>query len=235
MGWVFKNSPYDGVMFALHLAIADVVNDVNDNDLWASAVYLSAKARISERSTRSGLARMVGDGLLVKLEERPGHTTRYRFLMPADPCMDCTPATSAPLHPHAPTPAIQRETPATRRATPAVAAPKLNNSTELKGNPTALASFDEFWSAYPRKVAKGAARTAWLKAVKIVDPSTLIAGAISYANDPARKPEYTKHPATWLNAECWEDEADQERRRSKGTTAALRLMQRHDSPKELGA
>lgn len=70
-------------------------------------------------------------------------------------------------------------------------------------------AFDQFWRFYPRKIAKQAARRAWDKAVKGVDPRVIITGARRYAverhfNDPAGK--YTKHPATWLNGGCWEDE-----------------------------
>lgn len=73
----------------------------------------------------------------------------------------------------------------------------------------AAAGFDDFWAAYPRRVAKGAARKAWeQKVVKgNVDPAQVIAGAARYAAERAgQPPEYTKHPATWLRAECWADE-----------------------------
>ena len=66
--------------------------------------------------------------------------------------------------------------------------------------------FDLFWSSYPLKVGKSAAKTAFAKAMKQTDIDTVIAGAIRYTNDPNRDPAYTKHPATWLNAGCWDDE-----------------------------
>lgn len=236
VGWVFRESPYDGVMFALHLAVADTVNDTYGNELWASAPTLASKARISERSARSGLAKMVSDGLLIVVAERPGTVRRYRFAMPADPCTACTPAPAAPLHATARTPATRSKTPATRRATPAPAAPNPNNPKIPSGTQASReAAFEQWWSRYPRKVAKGAARAAFGKALKKVPLEVLVAGADAYANDPARKPDYTKHPATWLNSECWEDQPDQERRRSKGTAAALRLVERHNGPKELNA
>ena len=34
-----------------------------------------------------------------------------------------------------------------------------------------------------------------------------MAGAIAYRNDPTRKPDYTKYPASWLNADSWENAA----------------------------
>jgi hypothetical protein len=82
--------------------------------------------------------------------------------------------------------------------------------TKKKNQPEAEAeSFERFWSAYPRKVAKEAARRAWAKAIEggVGNPDTLIAGAQRYAAERAgQDPKYTKHPATWLNAGCWQDE-----------------------------
>jgi hypothetical protein len=71
------------------------------------------------------------------------------------------------------------------------------------------AEFDRFWSVYPRRVAKEAAAKAFTAALKRgIEPETLITGAQRYAVERAgQEPRYTKHPATWLNGGCWEDEA----------------------------
>jgi Helix-turn-helix domain len=68
--------------------------------------------------------------------------------------------------------------------------------------------FERFWAAYPRKVAKEAARRAYDKALERgVTPAVLLAGAQRYAAErQGEPPRYTKHPATWLNGGCWEDE-----------------------------
>lgn len=69
--------------------------------------------------------------------------------------------------------------------------------------------FDAFWKAYPKKVDKGAARRAWVKAVKAADVSAIIAGAVTYAQHPDTHRDggkYIKNPATWLNAESWGNE-----------------------------
>lgn len=65
--------------------------------------------------------------------------------------------------------------------------------------------FEQFWNTYPRKAAKGAARRAWSKAVRIATPDEIIAGAARYAADPHRDASFTAHPATWLNSERWLD------------------------------
>src|SRR5262245_31027190 len=69
-------------------------------------------------------------------------------------------------------------------------------------------SFQKFWALYPRRVAKLAARRAFDKAIASgADPDALIAGAQRYAVERAGEPvKFTKHPATWLNAGCYDDE-----------------------------
>jgi len=69
-------------------------------------------------------------------------------------------------------------------------------------------SFEQFWAAYPRKVAKEAARRAFAKAIEAgASHAALMAGVERYRAERAgQDPKYTKHPATWLNAGCWQDE-----------------------------
>jgi biotin operon repressor len=64
--------------------------------------------------------------------------------------------------------------------------------------------FDSFWNHYPKKVDKGAALRAFNRAVKKKDPDAVIAGAKAYAEDPnLPEKQFIKNPATWLNAEAW--------------------------------
>jgi hypothetical protein len=81
-------------------------------------------------------------------------------------------------------------------------------SLRKKAQASPAESFERFWDVYPRRVAKVAAERAFAKAIEGgADPETLIAGAQRYAAERAgQEPRYTKHPATWLNAGCWEDE-----------------------------
>jgi len=72
------------------------------------------------------------------------------------------------------------------------------------------AQFDAFYSAFPRHVAKGSARRAFHRIIKngSATAEQLILGAKRYAAERAgQDPRYTKHPATWLNGECWKDES----------------------------
>ena len=79
--------------------------------------------------------------------------------------------------------------------------------------------FAEFWTAYPRKVGKDAARKSWAKAVKRADPQHIIAAALRFRRDPNLPADrgFIPHPATWLNQGRWDDEPLPER--SNGTKA----------------
>lgn len=68
--------------------------------------------------------------------------------------------------------------------------------------------FDEFWSLYPRKIAKATARKAWAKLS--AEQQLMAAKAIDthcqYWRTKETELEFIPHPSTWLNAERWEDE-----------------------------
>lgn len=71
----------------------------------------------------------------------------------------------------------------------------------------ARALFEEWWQHYPRKVAKGAARRAFAKALKQTDIESLTNSVQRFAAKVAGKdPELIPHASTWLNAERWGDE-----------------------------
>lgn len=83
--------------------------------------------------------------------------------------------------------------------------------------------FDAFWSAYPRKVGKRNARTAFGRAVlRTGDASVIQAGAERYRDDPNRLDEFTAHPTTWLNRDGWDDDPLPER----GNVSDLRPSER---------
>ena len=70
--------------------------------------------------------------------------------------------------------------------------------------------FEQFWDAYPKKKSKGAARKAWDK----LHVDSTMQATILQAIERAKQSEdwqkdggqYIPYPATWLNAEGWEDE-----------------------------
>jgi hypothetical protein len=98
-----------------------------------------------------------------------------------------------------------------KRDTPSLSPPMINNSsTPPIPTPKTIKApldeplFEEFWGVYPRKVGKGAARKAYRQALKRASHAEILAGAKRYRPDTG----FTKHPTTWLNAECWLDEPE---------------------------
>ena len=91
--------------------------------------------------------------------------------------------------------------------------PKSTSLAQRRNGRSAVGSDDDphfaaFWDAYPRKVGKGQARTAWRRAVQRHDPAGIVRSAAAFAADPVRQQrgsQFTPHPATWLNGERWHD------------------------------
>ncbi len=68
---------------------------------------------------------------------------------------------------------------------------------------------EQFWKAYPRRVGKKAAMDKLGKIKKRCEVSwqALMSGVLRYAAAVKHSdPQYIKHPSTWLNAGCWDDE-----------------------------
>lgn len=70
--------------------------------------------------------------------------------------------------------------------------------------------FTEFWAIYPRKVGKGAARSAWRKRAGVPLETILAAVERQTASEQWTRDggQYIPHPATWLNQGRWEDELE---------------------------
>ena len=82
----------------------------------------------------------------------------------------------------------------------------ITKNKEIKNNERIYSDsqFEEFWNHYPKKVDKGAALRAFRKAAKTEDVALIINGAEKYAKDPnLPEKQFIKNPATWLNAEAW--------------------------------
>jgi hypothetical protein len=88
------------------------------------------------------------------------------------------------------------------------------------------AGFTEFWTCYPRKVAKKTAQVAW---AKLKPDNNLLQKMLAAIKDQKTCPQWTRdngdsipHPATWLNGERWTDET-QKRIGSAGVDNSIRF------------
>ena len=66
--------------------------------------------------------------------------------------------------------------------------------------------FNIFWKQYPRKVAKPNALKAWNKIKPDEELLKKILAAINSQGLSGREIQFVPHPASWLNAERWNDE-----------------------------
>jgi hypothetical protein len=106
------------------------------------------------------------------------------------------------------------EDPSRVPATPGVGTEEQGNrgtvlsSSPRRGDREIQSLFDEFWSVFPRKVAKAAAQRRFTTLVKRgSDPLEIIEGAKRYAEERrGQDAQYTKQPDGWLNAGRWQDE-----------------------------
>lgn len=86
--------------------------------------------------------------------------------------------------------------------------------------------FDDFYDAYQKKVGKKAAQKAWTNCVggNLETRRKIMEHVPKYvASTPDKK--FRKHPATYLNGECWEDEiiTSDSKQNSSWATAASDL------------
>jgi len=188
MTHVWQTSPYAGERLLLHLALADFAND--EGMCFPSHHTLARKARCSTSWVSQTMRQMVNDGL-IEVVERAGNgrgkVGRYRLLLGGSESD------------------LSRSLGVTSTA----------NRSHLTGDDTLLMNrhepsntFDALWKAYPKKVAKGAARRAFDRLMRRPDAPTidvLIKAVERYASN-IRDMQYCAHLATWLNSERWLDE-----------------------------
>lgn len=73
--------------------------------------------------------------------------------------------------------------------------------------------FEQFWSVYPKKVAKAEARKAFAKKVRHEDMTKLLATIDKYKRTKQwSDKQYIPHPTTFLNQERWNDEVVSDRK-----------------------
>jgi len=182
---VWASSPYRGEALLLHLALADFAND--EGVCWPSQRTLAKKARCSENYVRVAIKRMITDGLVEITEQSNGRGNSISYQLKPHSANAHSP------NPHF----VERETPLSTIATPLI----------NRNEPSLAEEFNQFWEAYPRKVAKGTASKAFAKAFARnpgLKLETLLQSVKDYATT-FTDIRYCAYPATWLNAERWAD------------------------------
>jgi hypothetical protein len=198
MGFVYRHSPYTGVIFAVHLAVADSVNDQNGNQFWMSTQKLATKARTTRQSVSHALSSLVDDGWLLEISRKDGWTVRYSFCF-----VECGVVYESrwgvkPV-----------DTPLSSEVTGGVK-PVDISPIEPKVNPNTLVlEFEQWWVDYPRKVGKSDALKGWKLARRSVEADVLVAGLVQSKlawKNAGTEARFIPHPGTWLRQGRWEDE-----------------------------
>ena len=206
MSYVWEFGPEKQADRFVLLALADYAND--EGECWPSIAGICRKTCMSERGVQGVIQRLKINGWVsISVGSGRKNCNVYTIKNPAPPA----PRSSCPPQMNAETPQMDVENPAPPAPEPSITIKKPSKSIDHKD------SFAEFWDWVPRKVAKDKAFAAYAKARKAVDAQTILGGMIRYAEQrKGQDPQYTAHPASWLNAGRWNDEPEQ----MKGPTNA---------------
>jgi hypothetical protein len=190
--------------FVLAYRIAKFFNR-ETGDAWPAQPTLAAAMRMDTRSVRRLCDQLEAAGHLQVLAScGRGHSCRYRPIWQAEPDQnepEREPEAEAVTAESVPEPRDSELFP------DAADTPKKKSAPRAKRDLTA--EFEAWWTQFPRRVSKGAARKAYDKARKSATAEELELGAMRYAAvRSSEDPTYTKHPSTWLNKKCWLDEPE---------------------------
>lgn len=187
-----------------------------DNDTltaFPSRATLAKRLRCVTRSVDRALSELESIGAIVKHsrhDEVKGNASNLYVLrrIPTDP----SDTTVAPLATQESPPWRQESRP------PSDTTVALTITRELDPEELDIdMAFDTFWSAYPRRTAKGRARTAFEKALKKTSLKNILQAVELYTVQVEDKSiEYVAHPATWLNGERWDDDYANEIAKRRG-------------------
>lgn len=230
MSWVWEHSEAKGSAKLVLLALADHAGQ-DGGDAYPSVRRLAARCGLSERTVQSAIEGLEALGE-IEVERRCGPRGTNRFRLPMTPADLAPPQISHPAE-SAPRPRRSRTSPPQNlRVTPADLAPEptTNRPEPSLNRQTRDVAFAAWWVEYPRKVAKGAARAQFDKALRKAGLDALVAGAQRYTlSVQDEDPRYVKHPATWLKGECWDDEPAAKRAQPKGYGAISGVLRRRSA------
>jgi len=251
-GNVWKYAECHGSKLVVLLAVADIANDVHNNEVWIGSGKLAEKCRMDPRNVRRRLKELVDDGWLIQLQlgGGMGKPSRYQFVPqdetgsfnPVDE-VDETGSERSCTGSYNP---VNRVTPPDL---PGHTARPIYNSIETKGElkehnseiefvPAVISKeiaiidndktivadmFEEFWDAYGRKEARKPAVKAWNKMIK--DPamaSMVIAKARENCAGKSEK-RFIKLAGGWLLDERWEDEIVETRQLTNSEQTMINL------------
>ena len=262
--WLIREAPLSGN--ALLVLIALAARENRAGECWPSHATLAAEARMSEKSVRRALDELRDAGHVSwerrHREDGGKSSNHYRVhvrhgapseipgqgsLLPT-PSVTGTDPIGHPDRSHrsqGPIPSVTLTDEVTKEEV--TTREGKNSPSPRKRGDDDSPEFTRFWDIYPRKVGKGAARTAWARATRKTAPEVITEAAHAHARtwaSAATEARFIPHPASWLNAERWNDTlpdvaptgrtAEDRRRGALDWAAAQYAAERHRPP-EIGA
>ena len=262
--WLIREAPLSGN--ALLVLIALAARENRAGECWPSHATLAAEARMSEKSVRRALDELRDAGHVSwerRHREDGGKTSNFYRVhvrhgapseIPGQGALLPTPSVTGtdPIgHPdrshrsQGPIPSVTLTDEVTKEEV--TTREGKNSPSPRKRGDDDSPEFTRFWDIYPRKVGKGAARTAWARATRKTAPEVITEAAHAHARTWASadtEARFIPHPASWLNAERWNDTlpdvaptgrtAEDRRRGALDWAAAQYAAERHRLP-EIGA
>jgi X-X-X-Leu-X-X-Gly heptad repeat protein len=212
MNAVWRESKADGRARLVLLAIADHQGEIG---AWPSIKRLAQMVNSSERSVQRDIQHLQKIGeLRVEVQNAPtsGQYKSNRYFITLPSTSGVTESQSGV------TDLASGVTDLASGVTAGGVQSLIEPLEETLSNTHVSELFDEFWKIYPRKSDKRAALRAFKSALSRVSFEDIMAGVHRYATDP-NLPDmsFIKHPATWLNADAWENGPLPERKGKKTT------------------
>lgn len=191
------------------LVLIGIANHDGDGGAWPSVATLAIYANASTRTVQRCIAALSDKGFITveanmggtahtRNDRRPNHYVVHR---PKNGVTQMSPRVDNGV-----------TSDAQRGDTAMSPEPSLNHpNTSLAQLPLSVPDFfDEFWTAWPKKVGKRAAHLAFKRATARSAPMEIIRGAERMAEqwrrmEPADR-QYVPYPERWLNGDRWLDE-----------------------------
>lgn len=217
MRWAFQQTGLRSSVKFVLVALADRANE--DNECWPSRDTIAADTCLNPETVSKATEELEALGLIEKHRRFAGSVVfrlvgvEPRHPSAGNPAKGKNPTKGKTRHPSAgnPAPNLPMNLPKTYYARdddfPALDDIRLTP----ENTPAATADppgFEEFWSAYPKKVAKADARKAWRQ---IKRPAIdVILGDLRTREWPESR--FIPNPATYLRGHRWEDERNSAQR-----------------------
>ena len=208
LSMVLNHSKARGAAKIVLLGIANHLGPDAHEGAWPSQERLAAYANVSDRGVRKAVTNLIELGEL-RVAVADGHSrdqykpNRYWITLECPP--DCDGSMWHRRVELSDTQGGTFEQSGRNFSTVRVEPQFLLNSKETVEN-RYTNRFEDFWSAYPRREAKGQAFKAWRKAIKVHNQQMIIEAAKRYGESYTGEYQFIPLASSWLNAERWLDE-----------------------------